>query len=86
MKYGWIEPGEPPGQRDGLFGVRGFRENPSFETARKFRLNQDSVWNTFVMVGRVTSFSVDVHAALPERTTDLDTAPLWKGDETHIGP
>ena len=52
MKYGWIELSESPGQHDGLFEVRALREKPSFETARKLRLYQDSVWNTFVMVAR----------------------------------
>lgn len=83
-EYGWVELGEPIRQRDELFGVRAFREKPSLEVARKLLLNRDSVWNTFVMVGRVEAFLAMLHAALPEMSTVLATATLWNGAETHI--
>jgi mannose-1-phosphate guanylyltransferase len=83
-EYGWIELGEPLRQRNELFGVRAFREKPSLETARKLLLNRDSVWNTFVMVGRVEAFLAMLRAALPELSNVLATATLWNGTETHI--
>ena len=36
------------------------------------------------MVGRVKAFLEMFRAALPELTTDLATATLWEGRETHI--
>jgi mannose-1-phosphate guanylyltransferase len=84
IEYGWIELGEPCRQHDELFEVLAFREKPSFETARKLWLNQGSVWNTFVMVGRVKAFLEMFRDALPELTTDLATATPWEGSQTHI--
>jgi mannose-1-phosphate guanylyltransferase len=83
-EYGWIELGEPLHQQDELFGVRSFREKPPLEIARGLLLSQDAVWNTFVMVGRVGAFLEMLHSALPELSTELATATLWKGRETHI--
>jgi len=61
-----------------------FREKPSLEIARKLLFNRDSVWNTFVMVGRVKAFVAMLHAALPDLSTAFATATLWNGAETHI--
>jgi len=84
IEYGWIELGEPLRRQDDLFGVRAFREKPSLEIARKLLLSQDSVWNTFVMVGRAKAFLEMFRASLPELSTAFPTATLWKGGETHI--
>jgi mannose-1-phosphate guanylyltransferase len=83
-QYGWIELGAPVRQQGELFQVRAFQEKPSLEIARRLWSAQDSVWNTFVMVGRVKAFLDMLHAALPEVASVLATAPLWKGTETHI--
>jgi len=85
-EYGWIELGESLPQQNELFEVRGFREKPSFETAQKLWLNQDSVWNTFVMVGQVKAFLEMFYHALPELTAELALSTLWRGSETHIEP
>jgi hypothetical protein len=77
---GWIELGEPL-RAEGR-AISG--EKPPLEIARRLWLNQDSVWNTFVMVGRVKAFLEMLHAALPELTAALATATLWKGRGTHI--
>ena len=84
IEYGWIELGDSLRQQDGLFEVRAFREKPSLEIARKLVLNCDSVWNTFVMVGRVKAFWEMLHAALPDLTAVFASATLRKGRETHI--
>src|SRR6185436_14902971 len=73
-EYGWIDLGRPLRQQHDLFEVRAFREKPSFELARNLWLNQGSVWNTFVMVGRVKAFLGMFHNALPKLTTDLAAA------------
>jgi mannose-1-phosphate guanylyltransferase len=55
-QYGWIELGTPLGQVGGepLWRVRGFVEKPTPEAARMARVRGD-LWNTFVMVGAVTT-------------------------------
>jgi len=82
-EYGWIELGAPFPQH-ALLGVRAFREKPSLEIARELLLNRDSVWNTFVIVGRVKAFLEMFHAAIPELGAVLSTATLWMGREAHI--
>jgi len=83
-EYGWIELGESLPHQDDLFAVRAFREKPSLETAQELWLNQDSVWNTFVLVGRVKAFLKMFVGALPELTAELANSTLWKGSQTHI--
>jgi mannose-1-phosphate guanylyltransferase len=63
--YGWIEPGEPvagaPSQRQ----VRRFWEKPSVEDAERFRA-QGWLWNSFVMVGRVSTMLALVRLTAPD--------------------
>jgi len=66
--------GRTPPPRDELFGIRAFREKPSLELARNLMLGLNSIWNTFVMVGRVKAFLAMLHAALP----GLSTARSWR--------
>ena len=81
--YGWIELGAPL-PPDELFRVRAFLEKPSREIAQKLYLKRDSVWNTFVMIGRVKAFLAVLQSALPELTAVLSRATMWRGRETHI--
>lgn len=84
VEYGWIELGSPLGHEGSeLFRVRGFREKPTIDVARRL-LEQGSVWNTFVMVGHVRAFLQMVQAALPDLLDVLASASLWAGLETHI--
>ncbi len=64
--YGWIEPGmelekSPAGV---LLTVLRFREKPSPEAARAC-MQRGGLWNTFVMVARVSTFVEAGRAALP---------------------
>jgi mannose-1-phosphate guanylyltransferase len=54
--YGWIEPGDPVAgaEASGLREVRGFSEKPAPGDAERFRA-QGWLWNSFVMVGRVST-------------------------------
>jgi mannose-1-phosphate guanylyltransferase len=63
-EYGWIETGLPVGRTSDSFRVRGFLEKPSDAMARLL-LEQGSLWNTFVMVGRVLTFVEMICSALP---------------------
>jgi mannose-1-phosphate guanylyltransferase len=66
-EYGWIEPGGEPMVRDGepVFPIRRFWEKPSPELADAL-LSRGCLWNSFVMVGRVSAF-VNLIAAGPRR-------------------
>jgi mannose-1-phosphate guanylyltransferase len=84
VEYGWIELGSPLGHESSqLFHVRGFREKPTIDVARRL-LKQGSVWNTFVMVGHVQAFLQMIQATLPDLLNVLASASLWAGLETHI--
>ena len=63
--YGWIEPGEQvagvPSQRR----VRRFWEKPAMPDAERFRA-QGWLWNSFVMVGRVSTMLALVRLTAPD--------------------
>ena len=68
--YGWIEPGPPIVERRRpwpwpLYQVRRFWEKPEPALARDLRA-RGSLWNSFVMVGRVDTLVRLVKAAVPE--------------------
>ena len=64
--YGWIEPGEPVvGAGSGLREVRRFWEKPAAAEAERFRA-QGWLWNSFVMVGRVSTLLALLRLAVPD--------------------
>jgi len=64
--YGWIELGEPvAGVGSGLRRVRRFWEKPAPADAERFRA-QGWLWNSFVMVGRVSTTLALVRLAAPD--------------------
>jgi mannose-1-phosphate guanylyltransferase len=64
--YGWIEPGEPVvGASSGLREVRRFWEKPAATEAERFRA-QGWLWNSFVMVGRVSTLLALLRLAVPD--------------------
>ncbi|HWT03746.1 MAG TPA: sugar phosphate nucleotidyltransferase [Pyrinomonadaceae bacterium] len=65
--YGWIEPASPiltksPGE---LFRVRRFWEKPNHVLARQLQ-GRGCLWNSFVMVGRVTAFLGMIRRSVPD--------------------
>jgi mannose-1-phosphate guanylyltransferase len=81
VEYGWIEVGAPA--CNSSFRVRAFCEKPSLHVAREL-IERGSMWNTFVMVGRVRAFLAMIRAALPELVERLHESALWAGTEAHI--
>jgi mannose-1-phosphate guanylyltransferase len=67
--YGWIEPASPglAENADRLWWVRRFWEKPTPEFARGL-LERGCLWNSFVMVGRVSAFLKMIGHAAPELT------------------
>jgi mannose-1-phosphate guanylyltransferase len=65
--YGWIEPGGPVAGRadSGLREVRRFWEKPAAADAERFRA-QGWLWNSFVMVGRVSTLLALMRVAVPD--------------------
>jgi mannose-1-phosphate guanylyltransferase len=66
-EYGWIEPGTTPLDVEGApaFPIRRFWEKPSERLARVL-WSRGCLWNSFVMVGRVSAFLGLVCVAAPE--------------------
>jgi len=78
--YGWIEPGAALGHVAGsrVFEVRRFWEKPSRKTAERL-MGRGCLWNSFVMVGRVTAFLDLMRQALPFLLTSLETMQALRG-------
>jgi mannose-1-phosphate guanylyltransferase len=72
VEYGWIELGETTGGHSGLFHVEGFREKPSPPLAGAL-FRAGSLWNTFVMVGRVRAFLEIARATVPRLFQELES-------------
>lgn len=75
VEYGWIEIGESVSGYSGLFRVKGFQEKPPVDRARAL-LRTGSLWNTFVMVGRLSSFLEMAWATVPRLTEALESMEM----------
>lgn len=62
--YGWIEPGAAVAEEASIFEVRRFWEKPSRRIASRL-MDRGCLWNSFVMVGRVSAFLNMVRRTLP---------------------
>ena len=71
--YGWIEPGRALLSRGGCdaFEVSRFWEKPSRDKARDL-MGAGGVWNTFIMIGRVTAFFDLIRSSLPNLLISFD--------------
>ena len=78
VEYGWIEVGEMVRGSSGLFQVGAFREKPPLRQAEVL-LRAGSLWNTFVMVGRVSAFLEIGRATVPGLLQVLES---WQGTTT----
>ena len=64
--YGWIEPGKPvAGAAGNVRRVRRFWERPATAAAERLRAN-GWLWNSFVMVGRVSTLLALVRLTVPD--------------------
>jgi mannose-1-phosphate guanylyltransferase len=64
--YGWIEPGQPAGtEHPGIFDVHQFWEKPSVELAKRL-LDRACLWNSFVMVARLSTLLGLIMLTAPE--------------------
>jgi mannose-1-phosphate guanylyltransferase len=63
--YGWIEPDEPIGLGGEVARVRRFWEKPPPQVALQL-WKHGCLWNTFVMIGKLTTFITLTIRALPE--------------------
>jgi mannose-1-phosphate guanylyltransferase len=67
--YGWIEPGESVAG-GAVSEVRRFWEKPSRRVATQL-MRGGCLWNSFVMVGRVSAFLAMIRRTLPELLTSF---------------
>lgn len=71
--YGWMEPAEPLGVEGiAAFGVRRFWEKPKPELTRVL-WGRRCLWNSFVIVARVSTLLDQILAALPGLYFSFDT-------------
>jgi mannose-1-phosphate guanylyltransferase len=65
--YGWIEKGKAIASIRGttVYQINQFREKPDIATA-EYLFKQKALWNTFVMVGYVTTFLRQYQTVLPD--------------------
>jgi mannose-1-phosphate guanylyltransferase len=83
-EYGWIEPASLQNDTGGpTFRVGAFREKPTPAIAQRL-FRQGCLWNTFVMVGRVSAFLEMVGRTVPALSRTLAQSRLWNGHETHV--
>ena len=71
--YGWIEPGTSLAASP-AFEVRCFWEKPSRRVAARL-MRGGSLWNSFVMVGRVGAFLEMIRRTLPDLLTSFEA--MW---------
>jgi mannose-1-phosphate guanylyltransferase len=71
--YGWIEPGTSLAHT-AVFGVRCFWEKPSRRVATRF-MRGGCLWNSFVMVGRVSAFLEMTRRTLSDLLRSFDS--MW---------
>jgi mannose-1-phosphate guanylyltransferase len=75
VEYGWIEPGavisDIPGAQ--LSRVARFWEKPSLSQARAF-LRRRCLWNTFVTIGRATTFLELLRLRIPDVIASIEAA------------
>jgi mannose-1-phosphate guanylyltransferase len=74
--YGWIEPGARLHCTAGgsVFEVRRFWEKPSRETAKQL-MSAGGLWNTFIMVGRVSAFLSLIRQSFPDLLAPFES--MW---------
>lgn len=80
--YGWIEPGSPvPGQSHRVVNrVRRFWEKPHPALAQSL-LERGCLWNSFLMVGRVSAFLEMIRRAVPDLYEPFAAAQTSLGTE-----
>lgn len=71
--YGWIEPGTCLAS-SAVFAVRCFWEKPSRRVATRL-MRGGCLWNSFVMVGRVSAFLEMIRRTLPDLLESFDS--MW---------
>ena len=78
VEYGWIEPDGmlPCRLTNSLFQVRRFWEKPSVQVAQALQA-RGCLWNTFVMMGRVSTFLEMLKAAVPDLLQAFRGAIGW---------
>ena len=85
VEYGWIQVGSPVKGRSDAYRVQAFHEKPAPLVAR-FLFDQGSLWNTFVMVGKVFAFLEMICSAMPGLLKTFQSFPALHapGDEVRI--
>ena len=76
VEYGWMELGDSFAGYTGVFHVKTFLEKPPMWMAERL-LRSGSLWNTFVMVGRVNAFLEAGRSSVPDLFEALAAASIF---------
>ena len=80
--YGWIEPGNLVAGGGGVSEVRRFWEKPTGRVAARL-MRGGCLWNSFVMVGRVSAFLAMIGRTLPELIRAFESTEGHELDELY---
>ena len=72
-EYGWIEPARAASRYGSIRPVQNFWEKPPMELAEAL-FKRGCLWNTFIMVGRVSAFLELIASAMPHLFQTFSTA------------
>lgn len=87
VEYGWIEPGVSSAMPSSVFPVSRFWEKPRQKVAASL-MAQGCLWNSFVMVGRLSAFLNSIQRALPsllDRFESIRSSSLTASADTELG-
>jgi mannose-1-phosphate guanylyltransferase len=83
VEYGWIQVGAAISGRSDSFQVQAFHEKPAPLVAR-FLFDQGSLWNTFVMVGKVFAFLEMICSAMPGLLKTFQSSPTLQNPDQEL--
>lgn len=83
VEYGWIQTGDPVLGRGDAFQIRAFYEKPQLPLARLL-FDQGSLWNTFVMAGKVLAFLEMICSAMPGMLAAFQELPTIRSSREEI--
>lgn len=83
LEYGWIEIGAAADRKPDSFWVANLLEKPSEQMARLL-FERGSLWNTFVMVGRVLTFVEMICSAMPGLLRMFQESPIRRAPDEEI--
>jgi len=83
VEYGWIEVGAPAQGLQDCFRVLGFHEKPA-PCLAGLLLERGSLWNTFVIIGKVLTLLEMICSAMPGALTPFQQHPALRAADGEL--